>query len=166
MGSIGASKGSSGKIVNNGKMIDYDAIESTFKEGKYNKTNAVPVYVHNANGGYELKTAEGYGTKVDGEVFYIQKRSNKDWVINYAGMVAGSGKSLAEAKEKLKSVAGSVKSMGEENRAYAKAMVDFLNNNGGRVSDKEMKAFRKEEQARQASNRGKRQVAEMKKGTK
>ena len=166
MGSLGAKQSGTGK-ANNGYMIDYNAIESTFKEGKYNKTNAVPVYAHNADGSFELKMAEGYGTKVDGEVFYIQKRSNKEWVVNFAGMAAGSvtgkgAKSIAAAKEDLKKVAEYVKNMSPEDRAYAKAMVDYLNKNGGKVSAKEMKAFRENERERQQTNRAKRRVAENK----
>lgn len=141
MGSLGAKQAGGGGKVNNGYMIDYNAIESTFKEGKYNKTNAVPIFARNRDGGFELRTAEGYGTKINGEVFYIQKRGSREWVVNYAGMAAGqSQNTIQKAKDELLTrVAPAIQNMTQEQRDYQKSAVSFLNVNGGKVTNKQMK---------------------------
>ena len=138
MGSVGAKQGSSGKTVNNGKMIDYDAIESTFKEGKYNKTNGVPVVRTDRNGVVHLDTKEGYGTRINGEVFYIQKDANRSWVANYNGMIIGRANSLQSAKEELQKRAGAVNNLSKEQKNGPKQIIDYLNRHGGKATKKEL----------------------------
>lgn len=135
MGSVGSNKNSAISTV-----VDYDKLESTFKEGRFSKTNAVPVFRQMSKNQYELSTADGYGTRVNGDVFYIQKVGSREWRVNWNGMLGGRGSStLSGAKEELKNVAAIVKRMTKSQRDTQKKLMDFLKQNNGKMTAKQFR---------------------------
>ena len=113
--------------------------EDTFKEGKWKRTDKVPVTAVNA-GQHVLDTAKGYGTVIDGETIYLQKRGNK-FAINYKGSIAntptqvGGDMTLAGAKAQAANVVKMIKSQ-PQIKTGATAMFEILNKNKGAVSNK------------------------------
>ena len=111
--------------------------EPDFKEGKWTKTDKVPVMKVNANQ-HVLETTTGYGTKVNGETVYLQKRGNK-FAINYKGNIANYGSAndttLAKAKENVPKVMEMIN--GNSNiKKLASAHFEALNKNKGKISNK------------------------------
>lgn len=110
--------------------------EDTFKEGTWKKTDKVPVTAVTA-GQHKIDTAKGYGTVIDGETIYLQKRGNK-FALNYKGNIAnigGNDSTLAVAKERAPQLVSFLKN-NKQAKNLAKAQYEVLNKNKGAVSNK------------------------------
>lgn len=112
--------------------------EPTAQEGKWTKTDSVPV-VRKVEGARVLEKTNGYVTKVDGETIYAQRRGRGEWAINYKGMIASPPNvkltSLDKVKANISSVTNVIKS-NETARKGADVQFRLLNNNLGRIADK------------------------------
>lgn len=122
----------------NDPVINTERHAEIAKEGKFTKIDDVPV-VRKIAGAMVLEKTTGYVTKIDGEVWYIQKSQGGGFAPNYAGISArppkAKGSSLAAAKTQLQETAGLLRGNAGGKEQAAAGMAD-LNYNLGRISQK------------------------------
>ena len=118
-----------------GKRENY-MTEPTAKEGKFTKTNEVPIMYQGPDAVVINKT-EGYATKINGGNLYLHKSTTGGWQYNYKGVSVGNRgrfSSLAAAKAGLGEVRSLVEGLGEKGLSTTKAMFNTLNKNKGRIA--------------------------------
>ena len=126
------------------KVIDFDKHAEKAKEGKFTKTDEVPVFGKDTKGIY-LKKTSGYMTKVNGEVFYLQKRGSRGWVINYNGLSTGrTTKSLNDAKSIVNEEAQKVLNSVTVKNSGIGADTRYVSANKGHVAKKLFDKFQKD----------------------
>jgi len=112
--------------------------EPEAKEGKWTKTDSVPV-VRKVEGARVLEKTSGYVTKIDGETVYAQRRGRGEWAINYKGMIASPPNAKLTSLDKVKNNTSSLMNVIKNNprsKKSAEAQFRVLNNNLGRISDR------------------------------
>lgn len=123
----------------NDPVINTERHAEIAQEGKFTKIDDVPV-VRKIAGAMVLEKTTGYVTKIDGDVWYIQKNTNgSGFSPNYAGINArppkAKGASLAAAKQQVQETAGLLRGNNAGKEQAAAGMAD-LNYNLGRISQK------------------------------
>lgn len=123
----------------NDPVINTERHAEIAQEGKFTKIDDVPV-VRKIAGAMVLEKTTGYVTKIDGDVWYIQKNPNgPGFSPNYAGISArppkATGTSLAAAKQQVQETAGLLRGNAGGKEQAAAGMAD-LNYNLGRISQK------------------------------
>lgn len=122
--------------------IDFDSYDKTFKEGKFTKTDSVPAYRVTEDKDHELIKIDGYGTKIGNEVYFIQKNEGS-YDINYKGVRAGRYRTLKEAKAALPEIAKTIHDKKHKDMIERLIKrVDYINKNGGSVTEEELKRLR------------------------
>lgn len=121
----------------NEPVINTERHAQIAQEGKFTKIDDVPV-MRKIAGAMVLEKTTGYVTKIDGEVWYIQKNGSS-FAPNYAGISArppeAKGTSLAAAKTQLQTTAGLMR-RNTGGKEAATADMNNLNYNLGRISQK------------------------------
>lgn len=108
--------------------------EPSAKEGKWTKTDSVPVSKVQA-GASVLEKTSGYVTKVGNDNIYIQG-GRGEYAINYKGLVVSNKRltTLAQAKDYLDTAVKQINNNNGQAKNYADAVFTVLNNNQGRIS--------------------------------
>ena len=120
---------------------------SKLQEGKWSSLSDVPE-VRLRNDGYSkpmyhLEYGNGYGTKVNGDIVYLQQTDDNKWIYNFGGVVASqkSYNSPQDAMKDLQSFIKTFSNISQQQKDIATGSLKYVNENG-EVSPSDFNEYR------------------------